>query len=60
MNKTLLGTIKGSFIVFDQLSKHYKMKKLSNFPILQIKIIDYHAYIFCSNEKVVIYDILRN
>ena len=37
--KVLLGTIKGSLIIFDQLSRQCKIKKISNASILQIKMI---------------------
>ena len=60
LNKTLLGTIKGTLIIFDQLSHNYKLRKVANSPILEIKIKDDHGYVFCANERVIIYDILRN
>ena len=60
INKTLLGTNMGTFIIFDQVSRQYKMRKLSNYPILEMRISKDHGYIFCANERIVIFDILRN
>jgi hypothetical protein len=36
LNHAVLGTIKGLIIIYDLFSKQYKIKKISNLPILQI------------------------
>ena len=38
LNKAVLGTIKGTIIIYDLFSKQYKLKKISNQQILQIQI----------------------
>jgi CRISPR/Cas system-associated protein endoribonuclease Cas2 len=47
-------------IIFDQLSTKSKQKKISTSTVNEIKIDEEHSYIFCANEKIVIYDIIRN
>lgn len=36
------------------------MKKLGSCPVLQIRVYQEHAYILYENQKLVVYDILRN
>lgn len=60
LNKALLGTIKGTLIIYDLFTRQYKMKKLSTCTILQIKVYEERGYILYENQKLIIYDILRD
>jgi hypothetical protein len=56
----LLGTVKGMVIVYDIFSRQYKINKVLNCLILQIEVKDEQAFILGENEKLIIWDIIRN
>lgn len=59
LNKIVFGTIRGIIIIYDMFSHLFKVKKISNSQISQIKVIGSLAYILTMDEKLIIYDLVK-
>jgi len=56
INKLVFGTIRGILITYDMFSHHFKMKKVSNEQIVELKLVGHLCYILTIDEKFIVYD----
>jgi hypothetical protein len=58
-NKILFGTIRGVVIIYDMFSHLFRLKKVSNSQIAQVKIVGTSAYILTLDEKFLVLDLTK-
>jgi hypothetical protein len=59
LSKIVFGTIRGMIIVYDMFSHYFKIKKVSNTQIVELKLLDRLVYILTLDEKLIIMDITK-
>lgn len=58
-NKIIFGTIRGVVIIYDMFSHLFRLKKISNSQIAQVKIVGSSAYVLTLDEKFLVLDLTK-